>query len=60
MKEYRPFFGVTKKLIERLDSLDESWFVEIWIVKYYLFRIEIFSQKREIVKNNHANAKYSA
>jgi len=46
MREQRTFFGVNKKLIERLESLDETWFVEIWLVKYYFIGIEIFSKKR--------------
>ncbi len=53
----RPFFGTTKKLIERLDSLDESWYVEIWLVKYYFFGIEVYSKKKEIVKRCNVNAR---
>lgn len=57
MHEQRPFFGVNKKLIERLESLDDKWFVEIWLIKYYFIGIEIFSKKKEIVKRNQANEK---
>lgn len=60
MREQRTFFGVNKKLIERLESLDETWFVEIWLVKYYFIGIEIFSKKKEIVKHNQAKAKCSS
>ncbi|RPH32232.1 MAG: hypothetical protein EHM93_10065 [Bacteroidales bacterium] len=55
MTEPKPFIGVNRQLIERIDSLDEKWFVEIWIIKYYFFGIEAFIQKREIVKHNRAN-----
>lgn len=46
-----PFFGASRKLIERIDSLDEKWYVEIWVIKYYLFGIEIYIQKKEIMKH---------
>lgn len=57
MEEERPFWGTTRKLLERLNSLDESWFVEIWLIKYYFFRIEIYSYKKEILKHNQVKAK---
>lgn len=57
MEEERPFWGTTKKLLERLNSLDESWFVEIWLIKYYFFRIEVYSHKKEIIKHNQVKAK---
>lgn len=59
MDEQNPFFGTKRKLIERLNSLDESWYVETWLIKYYFIRIEVYSQKKEIVKRIRANAKYS-
>jgi hypothetical protein len=58
MSERRTFFGTDRRLIDRIDSLDEKWFVEVWIIKYYFLGIEIISQKKEIVKhcqNNSAN-----
>lgn len=53
MTDQKVFFGTSRKLIERIDSLDEKWFVEIWLVKHYFFGIELFVQKKEIVKRTH-------
>jgi hypothetical protein len=50
MNEQKTFFGTSRQLIERIDSLDQKWFVEVWIVKYYFFGIEIFIHKKEVVK----------
>ncbi len=57
MEEQIPFVGNTKKLLERLESLDDSWFVEIWLIKYYFFRIEVYSYKKEILKHNQVKEK---
>lgn len=53
----RPFFGKTKKLLERIDSLDEKWYVEFWEEHYYFLGIEVFFSKREVVKQNSLNGK---
>ena len=50
MTEQKVFFGTSRRLIERIDSLDQKWFVEVWLIKYYFIGIEIFIQKKEIVK----------
>ena len=50
MTEQKVFFGTSRRLIERIDSLDEKWFVEVWLIKYYFLGIEIFFRKKEIVK----------
>lgn len=55
MNEQKVFFGVSKKLIERIDSLDQKWYVEIWIIKYFFLGIEIHSWKKEIIKHTHQN-----
>ncbi len=57
MEEKKPFFGSSKKLLERLDSLDELWFIEIWLIKYYFFGIEIYSHKKEKLKHNQVKVK---
>lgn len=54
--DHRPFFGTNRKLVERLESLDETWFVEIWIIKYYFFRIEVYSRKKEVIKHYQVKA----
>lgn len=53
MTERRTFIGIDRLMVDRIDSLDEKWFVEFWVVKYYFFGIEIHTQKKEIVKHNH-------
>ena len=55
MTEQKVFFGTSRQLIERIDSLDEKWFVEVYIIKYYFFGIELFAQKKEIVKRTQEN-----
>jgi hypothetical protein len=50
MKDRKTYFGINRVMIDRIDSLDEKWFVEFWIVKYYFLGIEIHSKKKEIVK----------
>lgn len=52
MVEQKVFFGKSKKLVERIDSLDERWFVEFWIIRYYFLGIEVYTRKKEIVKHN--------
>ena len=55
MTERKTFFGVDRQLVNRVDSLDEKWFVEFWIVRYFFLGIEVHSQKKEIVKYVHHN-----
>ena len=55
MTEQKIFFGASRRLIERIDSLDEKWFVEVWLIKYYFLGIELFVQKKEIVKRTQEN-----
>ncbi|MCB8964657.1 MAG: hypothetical protein H6536_06435 [Bacteroidales bacterium] len=47
----KPFIGKTKQLIDRISSLDEKWYVEFWMVRYYFFGIEVHSFKKEMVKH---------
>lgn len=56
MTERKTFIGVDRLMVDRIDSLDEKWFVEFWVVKYYFFGIEIHTQKKEIVKHNHKHS----
>jgi len=49
------YFGIDRKLLDRIYSLDEKWYVEIWNCKYYFFGIEVHAQKKEIVKHIHRN-----
>lgn len=53
----RPFFGKTKKLLETLHSLDEKWYVEFWDIHYYFLGIEVYSKRKEVVKQNGSNGK---
>ena len=55
----RPFFGKTKKLLERINSLDEKWYVEFWEVHYYFFGIDVYYSKKEVVKQNKPNGKHT-
>lgn len=59
MEEKKTFFGVNKKCVERHDSLDESWYVEIWQIKYFFFGIEIYCHKKEFVKRARVDSKCS-
>lgn len=52
MTERKTFFGTNRVMIERIDSLDEKWFVEFWIVRYYFLGIEVYTRKKEVVKHN--------
>jgi len=54
----RPFFGRTNTIIDRIHSLDEKWYVEFWVVKYYFMGIEVYSYKKEVVK--YSNGKSEA
>lgn len=56
MTAIRPFFGTTRDLLEKTYSLDNKWFVEIWIIHYYFFGIEIYIKKKEIVKHDQDNS----
>lgn len=51
----RPLFGKTRKLLERINSLDEKWYVEFWEEHYYFFGIDVYNAKREIVKQHKPN-----
>ncbi|MFO8022774.1 MAG: hypothetical protein R6U65_09935 [Perlabentimonas sp.] len=53
----RPFFGKTKKLLERIHSLDNKWYVEFWQEHFYFLGIEIYHSKKEVVKQNGVNGK---
>lgn len=53
MREQKPYFGINRNMVDHINSLDEKWFVEIWMLKYYFFGIEIHSQKKELVKFVH-------
>ena len=55
MTDRRTFFGVDKMLVERIDSLDEKWFVEFWVIRYYFLGIEVYTKKKEIIKHNGMN-----
>jgi hypothetical protein len=50
-----PFFARTRTLRERIDSLDDTWYVEFWDVHYYFIGIEVYSTKKEIVKQKGKN-----
>jgi len=52
MVEGKIFFGTNRKMVERIDSLDEKWFVEFWVIRYYFLGIEVYTKKKEIVKYN--------
>lgn len=53
MREQKTYFGRSSYMVDRIDSLDDKWFVEIWILKYYFFGVEIHSHKKELVKHVH-------
>jgi len=52
--EHKTFFGMNRVMVDRIDSLDEKWFVEFWVIKYYFLGIEIHSKKKEVVKYLHS------
>lgn len=47
-----PFFGVNRIFIERIDSLENDWYVEFWREHYFFLGIEMFSRKRRMVVCN--------
>ncbi|MGD9976930.1 MAG: hypothetical protein AB7S54_03240 [Bacteroidales bacterium] len=51
----KPFLGRTHQILDRIHSLDEKWYVEFWMIRYYFLGIEVYSRKKEIVK--HIDAK---
>ena len=53
MAKRKTFFGTDRLMVDRIDSLDETWFVEFWTIKYYFLGIEIHTQRKEIVKHIH-------
>lgn len=46
----RPFFGKTQEMLDKIQSLDEKWYVEFWTVRYYFMGIELYSYKKEVLK----------
>lgn len=52
----KPFFGRTYKVVDRIHSLDDKWYVEFWIVRYYFMGIELYSYKKEVVKYSNSNS----
>jgi len=51
----KPFFGRTRQIIDRIHSLDEKWYVEFWIVRYFFMGIEVYTYKKEVVKYTNGN-----
>jgi len=43
MNNKKPFFGTTKKLIDRVPFLGENKFAELWKYNYYFFGIKVKS-----------------
>lgn len=52
MASKRPFFGRTQELLDRIDSLDEKWYVEFWQIKYFFLGIEVYMTRKEVVKQS--------
>ncbi|BDX36904.1 hypothetical protein CYCD_02590 [Tenuifilaceae bacterium CYCD] len=46
----KPFFGRTQQILDKIHSLDEKWYVEFWMIRYYFMGIEVYSFKKEVVK----------
>lgn len=46
----RPFFGKMKVLLERINSLEENWYVEFWDEHYFFLGIDVYNRRREVVK----------
>ena len=53
----KPFLGRTLQVIDRIHSLDEKWYVEFWMVRYYFMGIEVYSYKKEVVKHLNGSGK---
>lgn len=51
----KPFLGRTRQIIDRIHSLDEKWYVEFWIVRYFFMGIEVYTYKKEVVKYTNGN-----
>lgn len=54
----KPLFGKTRQLIDRIHSLDDKWYVEFWMVRFYFMGFEVYSSKKEVVKHVNNRAKY--
>jgi hypothetical protein len=50
-----PFIGKRKFLKDTILSLDQKWYVEYWVIRYYFLGIEVYRIKREKLK--YANGK---
>jgi hypothetical protein len=50
-----PLLGRKKILLEKIETIESNWHVEVWVVHYYFLRMEIFSQKKEIIVRNKEN-----
>ena len=46
----KPFFGKTQQVMDKIHSLDEKWYVEFWMIRYYFMGIEVYAYKKEVVK----------
>ncbi len=46
----RPFIGKTQQLKDTIQSLDQKWYVEFWIIRYYFLGIEVYWRKKEKVR----------
>jgi len=51
----KPFFGKTQCIVDRIQSLDQKWYVEFWLIRYYFMGIEVYRYKKEKVKLNGKN-----
>jgi sigma-B regulation protein RsbU (phosphoserine phosphatase) len=45
-----PLFGSSKRLLDRIYSTENNWFVEIWESKFFFLGIEVYKTQKETVK----------
>gem|GEM_PF-946129 len=58
MANKHPFFGRTQELLDRIDSLDEKWYVEFWRIRYFFLGIEVYMTKKEVVKQSNGSTSH--
>lgn len=50
-----PLLGKRRILLEKIETIESNWHVEVWVEHYYFLRMEIYTRKREIIVRNKEN-----
>lgn len=47
-----PLLGRKRILLEKIETIESNWHVEVWVEHYYFLRMEIYTRKKEIIVRN--------